>query len=202
MTFSQLCNKVFNLAINDYHVKDNVDTQINNPYDRDSIENRLYLKCWIDTVQWHLEDIIRDPHIDPVEALNLKRRIDRSNQDRTDLVEQIDSYFRMIYNDVKPLADATINTESPAWAVDRLSILALKIYHMKEQVDRSDASDEHIDKCQKKLNVLLEPQVDLGTAIDQLLDDIKAGRKYMKVYRQMKMYNDPSTNPILYANKK
>ena len=202
MTFSQLCNKVFNLAINDYHVKDNVDTQINNPYDRDSIENRLYLKCWIDTVQWHLEDIIRDPHIDPVEALNLKRRIDRSNQDRTDLVEQIDSYFRMIYNDVKPLADATINTESPAWAVDRLSILALKIYHMKEQADRSDASDEHIDKCQKKLNVLLEQQVDLGTAIDQLLDDIKAGRKYMKVYRQMKMYNDPSTNPILYANKK
>ena len=202
MTFSQLCNKVFNLAINDYHVKDNVDTQINNPYDRDSIENRLYLKCWIDTVQWHLEDIIRDPHIDPVEALNLKRRIDRSNQDRTDLVAQIDSYFRMIYNDVKPLADATINTESPAWAVDRLSILALKIYHMKEQVDRSDASDEHIDKCQKKLNVLLEQQVDLGTAIDQLLDDIKAGRKYMKVYRQMKMYNDPSTNPILYANKK
>ena len=202
MTFSQLCNKVFNLAINDYHVKDNVDTQINNPYDRDSIENRLYLKCWIDTVQWHLEDIIRDPHIDPVEALNLKRRIDRSNQDRTDLVEQIDSYFRMTYNDVKPLADATINTESPAWAVDRLSILALKIYHMKEQVDRSDASDEHIDKCQKKLNVLLEQQVDLGTAIDQLLDDIKAGRKYMKVYRQMKMYNDPSTNPILYANKK
>ena len=202
MTFSELCNKVFNLAINDYHVKDNVDTQINNPYDRDSIENRLYLKCWIDTVQWHLEDIIRDPHIDPVEALNLKRRIDRSNQDRTDLVEQIDSYFRMIYNDVKPLADATINTESPAWAVDRLSILALKIYHMKEQVDRSDASDEHIDKCQKKLNVLLEQQVDLGTAIDQLLDDIKAGRKYMKVYRQMKMYNDPSTNPILYANKK
>ena len=202
MTFSQLCNKVFNLAINDYHVKDNVDTQINNPYDRDSIENRLYLKCWIDTVQWHLEDIIRDPHIDPVEALNLKRRIDRSNQDRTDLVEQIDSYFRMIYNDEKPLADATINTESPAWAVDRLSILALKIYPMKEQVDRSDASDEHIDKCQKKLNVLLEQQVDLGTAIDQLLDDIKAGRKYMKVYRQMKMYNDPSTNPILYANKK
>ena len=200
MTFSQLCNKVFNLAINDYHVKDNVDTQINNPYDRDSIENRLYLKCWIDTVQWHLEDIIRDPHIDPVEALNLKRRIDRSNQDRTDLVEQIDSYFRMIYNDVKPLADATINTESPAWAVDRLSILALKIYHMKEQVDRSDASDEHIDKCQKKLNVLLEQQVDLGTAIDQLLDDISEGKKYMKVYRQMKMYNDPSTNPVLYGS--
>lgn len=202
MTFTQLCNKVFNMAINDYHVKDDVDTVINNPYDRDSIENRLYLKCWIDTVQWHLEDIIRDPHIDPFEALKLKRRIDRSNQDRTDLVEQIDSYFRMKYNDVKVLDNATINTESPAWAVDRLSILALKIYHMKEQVERNDASEEHKDKCKKKLDVLLEQQVDLSTAIDQLLDDIENGRKYMKVYKQMKMYNDPSTNPILYANKK
>ena len=202
MTFTQLCNKVFNLAINDYHVKDNVDTAINNPYDRDSVENRLYLKCWIDTVQWHLEDIIRDPHIDPLEALKLKRRIDRSNQDRTDLVEQIDSYFRMKYSDVKVLPDATINTESPAWAVDRLSILALKIYHMKEQAERTDATLEHKEKCQAKLNVLLEQQVDLSTAIDQLLADIEAGRKYMKVYKQMKMYNDPATNPVLYANKK
>ena len=202
MTFTQLCNKVFNLAINDYHVKDNVDTAINNPYDRDSVENRLYLKCWIDTVQWHLEDIIRDPHIDPLEALKLKRRIDRSNQDRTDLVEQIDSYFRMKYSDVKVLPDATINTESPAWAVDRLSILALKIYHMKEQAERTDATQEHKEKCQAKLNVLLEQQVDLSTAIDQLLADIEAGRKYMKVYNQMKMYNDPATNPVLYANKK
>ena len=202
MTFTQLCNKVFNLAINDYHVKDNVDTAINNPYDRDSVENRLYLKCWIDTVQWHLEDIIRDPHIDPLEALKLKRRIDRSNQDRTDLVEQIDSYFRMKYSDVKVLPDATINTESPAWAVDRLSILALKIYHMKEQAERTDATQEHKEKCQAKLNVLLEQQVDLSTAIDQLLADIEAGRKYMKVYKQMKMYNDPATNPVLYTNKK
>ena len=202
MTFTQLCNKVFNLAINDYHVKDNVDTAINNPYDRDSVENRLYLKCWIDTVQWHLEDIIRDPHIDPLEALKLKRRIDRSNQDRTDLVEQIDSYFRMKYSDVKVLPDATINTESPAWAVDHLSNLALKIYHMKEQAERTDATQEHKEKCQAKLNVLLEQQVDLSTAIDQLLADIEAGRKYMKVYKQMKMYNDPATNPVLYANKK
>ncbi len=202
MTFTQQCNKVFNMAINDYHVKDDVDTAIQNPFDRNSIENRLYLKCWIDTVQWHLEDIIRDPHIDPIEALQLKRRIDRSNQDRTDLVEQIDSYFRTLYNDVSVSPSATINTESPAWAVDRLSILALKIYHMKEQVERTDASAEHKEKCQKKLNVLLEQQVDLSTAIDQLLDDIQAGRKYMKVYRQMKMYNDPATNPILYAAKK
>ena len=198
MTFTAQCNKIFNQAIADYHVKDNIDTPISNPYDRDSIENRLYLKCWIDTVQWHFEDIIRDPHIDPVEALQLKRRIDRSNQDRTDLVEQIDSYFRQKYSNVKVLPDARINTESPAWAVDRLSILALKIYHMREQVERADASAEHRQTCQAKLNVLLEQQVDLGTAIDQLLDDIEAGRKYMKVYRQMKMYNDPSTNPVLY----
>ena len=202
MSFVELCNQVFNQAIRDYHVTDNIDTPINNPYERDSIENRLYLKCWIDTVQWHFEDIIRDPHIDPTEALALKRRIDRSNQDRTDLVEQIDSYFRQKYSDVNVLPDARINTESPAWAIDRLSILALKIYHMKEQAERTDASDEHRQKCQTKLNVLLEQHVDLGTAIDQLLEDIAAGRKYMKVYRQMKMYNDPSTNPVLYNNKK
>ena len=161
-------------------------------------ENRLYLKCWIDTVQWHFEDLIRDPHIAPEDGMSLKRRIDRSNQDRTDLVEQIDSYFRQLYSDVKVQEGATINTESPAWAVDRLSILALKIYHMKEQAERTDASAEHIQKCQNKLNVLLEQQADLGTAIDQLLDDIQAGRKYMKVYRQMKMYNDPATSPVLY----
>lgn len=201
MTFTEHCNEIFNQAIKDYHVYDNVDTPINNPYEEGTIDNRLYLKCWIDTVQWHFEDIIRDPNIDPVEALTLKRRIDKSNQDRTDLVEQIDSYFRTIYNNVKVADDATINTESPAWAVDRLSILALKIYHMKEQVEREDASDEHREKCRAKLNVLLEQQVDLGTAINQLLDDIQNGKKYMKVYKQMKMYNDPSTNPILYQNK-
>lgn len=198
MTFSELCNNIFNQAIRDYHIKDNIETPINNPYEREEIENRLYLKCWIDTVQWHFEDIIRDPHIDPVEALSLKRRIDRSNQDRTDLVEQIDSYFRLKYSDVQILPDARLNTESPAWAVDRLSILALKIYHMREQAERTDATAEHREKCGVKLQVLLEQQHDLSLAIDQLLDDIQAGRKYMKVYRQMKMYNDPSTNPVLY----
>lgn len=201
MAFTEKANKIFNQAINDYHVKDNIDTPINNPFKEGSIENRLYLKCWIDTVQWHFEDIIRDPQIDPAEALLLKRRIDKSNQDRTDLVEQIDSYFREVYKDVKVQDDARINTESPAWAVDRLSILALKIYHMKEQVERPEASAEHKAKCQAKLDVLLEQQVDLSTAIDQLLEDIEAGRKYMKVYRQMKMYNDPSTNPVLYNQK-
>lgn len=198
MSFSEQCNKIFQRAIDDYHVQDDIDTPISNPYDDGTIENRLYLKCWIDTVQWHFEDIIRDPHIDPTEALALKRRIDRSNQDRTDLVEQIDSYFRQKYAEVKVLPGARINTESPAWAIDRLSILALKIYHMREQAERQDASKEHKDTCKAKLNVLLEQQKDLGTAIDQLLEDIQEGRKYMKVYRQMKMYNDPSTNPVLY----
>ena len=201
MTSTENANKIFNQAIADYHIKDNIDTPINNPFAEGTIENRLYLKCWIDTVQWHFEDNIRDPQIDPAEALVLKRRIDKSNQDRTDLVEQIDSYFREIYKDVKVQSDARINTESPAWAVDRLSILALKIYHMKEQVERPEASAEHKAKCQAKLDVLLEQQVDLSTAIDQLLEDIEAGRKYMKVYRQMKMYNDPSTNPVLYNQK-
>lgn len=198
MSFSEQCNKIFQRAIDDYHVQDDINTPISNPYDDGTIENRLYLKCWIDTVQWHFEDIIRDPHIDPTEALALKRRIDRSNQDRTDLVEQIDSYFRQKYTEVKVLPGARINTESPAWAIDRLSILALKIYHMREQAERQDASKEHRDTCMAKLNVLLEQQKDLGTAIDQLLEDIEEGRKYMKVYRQMKMYNDPSTNPVLY----
>ena len=201
MSFTQLCNQIFNQAIDDYHVKDDIDTPISNPYKRESIENRLYLKCWIDTVQWHFEDIIRDPHIDPVEGLQLKHRIDRSNQDRTDLVEQIDAYFRQLFSDVTPLPEATINTESPAWAVDRLSILALKIYHMREQAERTDASDDHRKKCAAKLAVLLEQQKDLSTAIDQLLDDFEHGRKYMKVYRQMKMYNDPALNPVLYQKK-
>ena len=198
MSFTQDSNRIFNQAIHDYHVKDNIDTPICNPFDEGTIENRLYLKCWIDTVQWHFEDIIRDPEIEPVEALALKRRTDKSNQDRTDLVEQIDSYFRELYKEVKVDADARINTESPAWAVDRLSILALKIYHMKEQAERTDATPEHVAKCKAKLSVLLEQQKDLSTAIDQLLEDIAAGRKYMKVYRQMKMYNDVDTNPVLY----
>jgi len=198
MSFTQQANKIFNQVIKDYHLKDHIDTAIRNPYDNGTIEYNLYLKCWIDTVQWHLEDIIRDPLIDPLEALGLKRRIDRSNQDRTDLVEEIDSYFRHLYISVKPLPEARLNTESPAWAIDRLSILALKIYHMQEQVERKDASQEHISKCQAKLSVLLEQQKDLSLAIDQLLEDIGAGRKIMKVYRQMKMYNDASTNPILY----
>ena len=198
MVFTEKANKIFQQAIRDYHLTDNVDTEMKNPYDRDSIEYKLYMKCWIDTVQWHLEDLIRDPHIDLSDALALKRRIDHSNQDRTDLVEEIDTYFRQMYADITPMADARLNTESPAWAVDRLSILELKIWHMQEQTERKDADQEHLARCQAKLEVLLEQRVDLSTAIDQLLEDYQAGRKVMKVYRQMKMYNDPSTNPVLY----
>lgn len=201
MDFADKCYSVFDDTTLLYHEHDNVDAKVDNPYENGSIEHTLFAKNWIDAVQWHLEDIIRDPEIDPVAALALKRRIDRSNQDRTDMVEELDTYFRETYKDVKPLDGATINTESPAWALDRLSILALKIYHMEVEVARTDASPEHIAKCQAKLNVLLEQRSDLITAINQLLDDIAAGRKYMKVYRQMKMYNDPDTNPVLYASK-
>lgn len=202
MTFTETCNGIFNSVINNYHTKDDVDAKMRNPYNAETIENSIYLKCWIDTVQWHLEDIIRDPHIDPQKALEIKRRIDKSNQDRTDMVEQIDSFFRQKYNDVKILPEARLNTESPAWAIDRLSILALKIFHMKEQTERKDASAEHIKKCLNKLSILLEQQKDLSQAIEELLEDIEKGKKYMKVYRQMKMYNDPNTNPILYGNNK
>lgn len=181
-----------------YHETDHVDAPHANPYSEGSIEAVMAAKNWIDAVQWHLEDIIRDPAIDPMEALALKRRIDRSNQDRTDMVEEIDTYYRELFADVKPQPGATINTESPAWAIDRLSILALKIYHMAAEVARTDASAEHKAKCEAKLNILLQQRDDLTAAIDTLLDDIAAGRKYMKVYRQMKMYNDPATNPVLY----
>lgn len=201
MTFSNLCNEIFWKSANDYHITDSVDASMNNPYELKTIEYYLYLKNWIDAVQWHFEDIIRDPQIDPKEALVLKRRIDKSNQDRTDLVELIDSYFLDKCKHVTPLADATINTESPAWAIDRLSILALKIYHMQQEVDRTDTTKEHHDQCQAKLNILLEQKKDLSSAIDQLIADIENGKKYMKVYKQMKMYNDPALNPVLYAKK-
>ena len=199
MKFSQESFCVFERAIADYHKTDNVDTPISNPYEEKSIEYYLYLKNWIDTVQWHLEDIIRDPQIDPVKALAIKRRIDRSNQDRTDLVELIDSYFLDKFSNVKVLPDATINTESPAWAVDRLSILALKIFHMKIEAERTDTAQDQQERCRQKLAVLMEQKKDLSEAIDMLLDDMAAGRKFMKVYKQMKMYNDPTLNPVLYG---
>ncbi len=199
---SKRCNSIFEQAIADYHINNNIDLKPENPYKSGSIEFLLYAKSWIDTAQWQMEDEVREPSIAPEAALVWKRRIDASNQERTDLVEYIDSYFLAQFENTQAKATATVNTESPAWAIDRLSILALKIYHMAEEANRVSASPEHRAACQKKLNVLLEQRVDLSKSIDELLTDIKAGNKYMKVYKQMKMYNDPSLNPVLYKDTK
>lgn len=201
MNFVEQCNAIFAQAVVDYHRTDDVDASMPNPYATGTIENELYCKNWIDTVQWHLEDIIRDPQINPSEALVIKRRIDKSNQDRTDLVERIDSYFWDLFHNTPALPNARINTESPAWAIDRLSILHVKIWHMQEQTERTDVSAEQHEKCMAKLAVLKEQLEDLTTSIRQLLEDYSTGARVMKVYRQMKMYNDPALNPVLYNKK-
>jgi len=198
---SPLCNKIFRESIEDYHIADDPDAPSRNPYQSGSIEHLLYMKCWIDAVQWHLEDIIREPGINPVTALQIKRKIDKSNQERTDMVEVIDSHFLQQYSSVQLQPGAGFNTESPAWAIDRLSILALKIYHMQAEAERKDATPKHREACSEKLVILLQQQEDLSSAIDELLGEFAKGKKYMKVYRQMKMYNDPSLNPVLYGKK-
>jgi len=199
---SELANTIFNQAIADYHQFDDIDYPINNPFEKESVSHLLYHKNWIDTAQWHMEDVVRNPAIDPSEGLRWKRRIDAQNQVRTDMVEFIDSYFLDTYSDTIALPNATINTESPAWAIDRLSILALKIYHMQEEAERPSATEAHRQQCLAKLTVLLTQRSDLSTSIDELLSDIETGKKYMKVYKQMKMYNDPSLNPVLYNQSK
>lgn len=201
MISANQCFTVFTKCIDQYHIKDTVDQSLENPFDQGTVEALLFHKCWIDTVQWHFEDLIRDPQIDPDEGMELKRKIDKSNQKRTDMVEQIDDWFLESFKDVEVKQDAKLNTESPAWVVDRLSILALKIYHMQEQASRDDVSEEHKQKSQARLNVLLEQKEDLSQSFDQLLEDIGDGIRKMKVYRQMKLYNDPSTNPVLYGKK-
>jgi hypothetical protein len=195
---SSLAIKVFEKSVDDYHVYDDINRSASNPYDKKDFEHLLYEKNWIDSVQWHYEDIIRDPDIDPSEGMSLKRLIDSSNQNRTEMVEYIDSYFLKLYSNVSPKPDAKVNTESPAWALDRLSILILKIYHMKEESIREDVSEQHRTTCNEKLQVLLEQQKDLSESIDQLLEDLSKGEKKMKVYKQMKMYNDETLNPVLY----
>ncbi|MDY0089259.1 MAG: DUF4254 domain-containing protein [Flavobacteriaceae bacterium] len=199
--FAEFAFPIFEQSIKDYHIINDVYQPVKNPYEKGTIEYLLYAKNWVDTVQWHYEDIIRDPQIDPVSALDLKRKIDASNQVRTDMVEFIDSYFLQKYKDVQVKPNAKINTESPAWAIDRLSILALKIYHMNEEATRMDATAEHRAKCQEKLNVLLDQKQDMFTSINDLLTDIENGDKFMKVYKQMKMYNDDDLNPVLYQKK-
>lgn len=196
---SKAYRDIFNKAIEDYHVIDDVDQTIKNPFSDVDFNKVIYEKIWIDTVQWHLEDIIRNPNIDPEEALKIKRRIDHSNQNRTDLVERVDSYFVDKFKGVELKANARMNTESIGWAIDRFAILALKVYHMKEEANRKDASDSHLKKCKEKLLILEEQSLDLGNSIDHLLVDIESGDRYTKVYHQMKMYNDPNLNPILYS---
>ncbi|MFT3917912.1 DUF4254 domain-containing protein [Cloacibacterium sp.] len=202
MSFTSSAWEIFSKSVEDYHINDNVDFPINNPFEKGSLEQLLYAKNWIDTVQWHFEDIIRDENINPDDALKLKRRIDASNQQRTDLVEYIDSWFLQKYQNVTPKPDAKLNTETVAWAIDRLSILVLKVYHMNLEATRESASDEHRAKCTEKLNVLLEQKKDLSQAIDLLLEDIENGNVKMKTYKQMKMYNDESLNPVLYQKVK
>jgi len=195
---AQDCLSIFEQAIQDYHQYDDVNSAIQNPYQEGTIQHVLYLKSWIDTVQWHYEDIIRDPNINPVEGMELKRKIDKSNQHRTDVVEQLDDYYISLFEKVTPQSSATLNTESPGWVVDRISILCLKIYHMQEQVTRLDVSEAHKTQCANKLAILLDQKNDLTTSFNGLLDEFAQGTKKIKVYRQMKMYNDESLNPVLY----
>ena len=192
--------EIFQQSVDDYHKHDDINQPIQNPYPDTSLSHLLYKKNWIDTVQWHYEDIIRDPNINPEKGMEIKRKIDKSNQDRTEMVEYIDSYFLNKFSQIVPKEQASINSESPAWVLDRLSILVLKIYHMDEEYKREGAGEEHKDSCKKKLDILLEQRKDLAGAIDDLLTDISTGDKKMKVYKQMKMYNDESLNPILYKN--
>jgi len=201
MLTAEECYKAFQKSVDDYHIHDNVDAPVKNPYTAGSFEALLYAKNWIDTVQWHLEDIIRLPEINPAEGIQLKRRIDKSNQDRTDMVERVDDYFLEQFKGITPKAGARINSETPAWLLDRMSILLLKIYHMKEQTERTDVSPEHLAKCEAKLRILTEQREDMRLAFDELMEDIGTGSRRFKVYRQMKMYNDASLNPVLYGQK-
>ena len=201
MTSAEACYHIFEQSVSDYHNTDDVDTAIRNPHPAESFEALCYQKNWIDTVQWHLEDIVRDPEINPVKGLELKRRIDRSNQHRTDVVEQMDDRFVAHFAAIVPSPSARLNSETPAWLLDRMSILVLKIWHMREQAERKDASREHLDRCIARLNVLMEQRADMGRCFDELMEEVNAGTRRIKVYRQMKMYNDSSMNPVLYGKK-
>ena len=197
---AELCNKIFISVIDQYHINNDVDSSYVNPYNLDTLEYLLFEKCWIDTVQWHLEDLIRNPNIDSNKGLELKHRIDKSNQNRTDIVEKVDDYYFSIFKNTSE-KDSKLNTESPGWVVDRLSILNLKIYHMNEQLERKNVTAEHILNCEKKMVVLQNQRIDLSNSFNELLEEYKEGIKKMKVYRQMKMYNDEKLNPSLYKRE-
>ena len=195
------CFRIFEQSVADYHRINDVDQPVHNPYKEESFEALCYLKNWIDTVQWHLEDIVRDPQIDPVKGLELKRRIDRSNQHRTDVVEQMDDRIISYFMAITPKPEARLNSETPAWLLDRMSILVLKIWHMREQTLRTDVDAQHIEKCKQKLATLEEQKSDMAGCFDELLEEVGKGTRRIKVYRQMKMYNDTSLNPVLYKTK-
>jgi len=201
MTSAADCYRTFERSVADYHRTNDVDAPLHNPFTDGSFEALCYLKNWIDTVQWHLEDIVRDPDIDPVKGLELKRRIDKSNQHRTDVVEQMDDRFVQHFSGVTPAPGARLNSETPAWLLDRMSILVLKIWHMREQTERTDAPADHLARCQSRLAILLEQQEDMARCFDELMEEVAAGTRRIKVYRQMKMYNDSSMNPVLYQKK-
>lgn len=194
-------NEIFKLAITDYHLTDNVDAIMPQRFENEKFSSLLYLKNWIDTVQWHLEDIIRDPENDPKYLVEIKRRIDASNQHRTDTVEQIDEYLFEQLKGTKTDSTAKMNSETPAWLLDRMSILQLKIYHFEDQLKRNDLDDELRKSVSHKLAVLKIQEDDLETCFDELMEDLKSGKKYMKLYKQMKMYNDPNLNPVFYNKK-
>ena len=200
MLAAEECYTVFQKSIDDYHLKNDVDAALKNPFPAGSFESLLYAKNWIDTVQWHLEDIIRNPEINPSEGLSIKRRIDKSNQDRTDTVERMDDFFLEAFRNVRFDKNSRINSETPAWLLDRMSILMLKIYHMKEQTERKDVSAQHLERCREKLSTLEEQKEDMRHAFDELMEDVGSGRRRFKVYPQMKMYNDSTLNPVLYQS--
>ncbi|PJZ69446.1 hypothetical protein CH373_15210 [Leptospira perolatii] len=189
---------VFQKSVQDWHRKEALSE---NPFSKSSLEGLFYQKNQIDTIQWHVEDEIRRPDLPDSELVKLKRKIDSLNQERTDLVEQIDDMISSKYKDVPKKNSARMNSETPAWLIDRMSILELKIYHMEEQTHRKDVSETHLKNCKAKLEILLEQRKDLSVCLDELLDDLSKGDKFYKVYRQMKMYNDKNLNPSLYTKK-
>lgn len=200
MVTAEYCTSLFLSTIEEYHKTDNIETPCP-VVESDTLEKILIRKCWIDTVQWHLEDLIRRPDLEPYQFILIKRKIDKSNQDRTDCVEQIDDYLMNEFNKVKIHENPRLNTETPAWVIDRLSILMLKIYHMNEQTERKDASIDHLKLCKQKLDTLIQQKLDLSFSFNYLLKELSEGISVMKLYRQMKMYNDPNTNPELYQFK-